>query len=181
MRRRVIHPMPLEAAWLGAIAMSWLLLVVPMAEAATARAELKDVRGVRVGEASLQDTPEGVKVSATFSELPAGDHAFHVHAIGRCEPPFESAGGHFNPTNRQHGRDNPQGAHAGDMPNLQVPERKTAQIEIVLKDVTLETGPNRLLDADGASLVVHERADDYVTDPAGNAGARIACGVITTR
>ena len=180
MGRRVIHPMPIAGRWLGAVAIGWLL-VATSAEAATARAELKDAHGTRVGEASLQDTPDGVKVTATFSELPPGEHAFHVHAIGRCEPPFESAGGHFNPTHRQHGRDNPQGAHAGDMPNIQVAERKTASIDVVLKDVTLETGPNRLLDNDGASLVVHERPDDYMTDPAGNAGARIACGVITPR
>ena len=180
MRRRMIHPMPLRAVWLGAIAVGWLL-VAPPAEAVTARAELKDARGVRVGEATLQDTPDGVKVSAAFSDLPPGDHAFHVHAVGRCEPPFESAGGHFNPTNRQHGRDNPQGAHAGDMPNIEAGERKTASIEVVLKGVTLDTGPNRLLAAAGASLVVHERPDDYVTDPAGNSGARIACGVITQR
>ena len=180
MRRRVIRPMRLSAAGLGVLAMSWLL-IAPIADAATARADLKEAGGVKVGEASLQDTPQGVKISATFTDLPAGEHAFHVHAVGRCEPPFESAGGHFNPTNRQHGRDNPQGPHAGDMPNLQVTDRKAATIEVVVRDVSLESGPNRLLDGDGASLVVHERADDYVTDPAGNAGARIACGVITAR
>ena len=180
MTRRVIHPMPIAGAWRGAVVVSWLLLGLS-AEAATARAELKDASGTRVGEASLQDTPDGVKVLATFSDLPPGEHAFHVHAIGRCEAPFESAGGHFNPTQRQHGRDNPQGAHAGDMPNIQVVERKTGSIDVVLKNVTLETGANRLLDSDGASLVVHERPDDYTTDPAGNAGARIACGVITPR
>jgi len=102
-----------------------------------------------------------------------------VHAIGRCEPPFESAGGHFNPGQRQHGRDNPQGPHAGDMPNLEVSDRKEGSIEIVLRGVSLGNGPTRRLDADGASLVVHERGDDYVTDPAGNVGPRIACRVIT--
>ena len=104
-----------------------------------------------------------------------------VHAVGRCAPPFESAGIHFNPTQRQHGRDNPQGSHAGDMPNIEVTDRKAAKIEVVLRDVSLVNGPDRLLDSDGASLVVHERADDYVSDPAGNAGARIACGVISAR
>ena len=120
-------------------------------------------------------------LSATFTDLPPGQHAFHVHAVGRCEPPFESAGIHFNPTQRHHGRDNPQGSHAGDMPNIEVTDRKAAKIEIILRDVSLMSGPNRLLDSDGASLVVHERADDYVSDPAGNAGARIACGVIAAR
>jgi Cu-Zn family superoxide dismutase len=162
------------------LAAGWLVLG-STADAATARAELRNARGDRVGSATLQDTAEGVKLSATFNDLPPGEHAFHVHAVGRCEPPFESAGGHFNPTQQQHGRDNPQGPHAGDMPNIEVSERKPATIEIVLRGVTLDSGPNRLRDGDGASLVVHERADDYTTDPSGNAGARIACGVISER
>src|SRR6266849_4157412 len=90
MRRRVIRPTRLSAAGLGVFAMSWFL-IAPIADAATARADLKDAGGVKVGEASLQDTPQGVKVSATFTDLPAGEHAFHVHAVSRCEPPFESA------------------------------------------------------------------------------------------
>jgi Cu-Zn family superoxide dismutase len=176
----VIHLTRLATACVVACATAWLVFG-STADAAAARAQLKNAAGEKVGDASLQDTPEGVKVSATFIDLPPGQHAFHVHAVGRCEPPFDSAGGHFNPTRRQHGRDNPQGPHAGDMPNIELSDRTAPSIEIVLKDTTLESGPNRLLDADGASLVVHERADDYVTDPAGNAGARIACGVITAR
>ncbi len=178
MSRHVFHPVAFSGGWLLALAVSGLW-TVPTAGAETARAQLKDAHGSRIGEATLQDTADGVKVSVTFSELPPGDHAFHVHAIGRCEPPFESAGGHFNPTQRQHGRDNPQGAHLGDMPNIQVADRKPPSIEVVLKGVTLGNGPNRLLDSDGASLVVHQGADDYVSDPAGNSGSRIACGVIT--
>jgi Cu-Zn family superoxide dismutase len=180
MRRHVIHLKRIAAACFVACATAWVVFG-STADAAAARAELKNAAGARVGEASLQDTAEGVKVSATFVDLPSGQHAFHVHAVGRCEPPFDSAGGHFNPTGRQHGRDNPQGPHAGDMPNIELSDRTPPSIEIVLKDTTLDRGPNRLLDADGASLVVHERADDYVTDPAGNAGARIACGVIIPR
>lgn len=180
MRGRVIHPTPIGAAGFVACAISWLAFGAT-AEAATARAELKNAAGEKVGQATLQDTADGVKVSATFTDLPPGQHAFHVHAVGRCEPPFDSAGDHFNPTRRQHGRDNPQGPHAGDMPNIEVSDRTPPSIEIVLRDATIDHGPNRLLGADGASLVVHERADDYRTDPAGNAGARIACGVITAR
>jgi len=178
MRQRVIHLMRPRAGLAAVVAMCWFW-VVPVVDAATARAELKDARGTKVGGATLVDTPGGVKISARFTELPPGEHGFHVHAVGRCEPPFESAGGHFNPMSKQHGRDNPQGPHAGDLPNVQMSDRREGTIEIVLRRVSLNGGPTRLLDSDGASLVVHERADDYVTDPAGSAGARIACGVIT--
>ena len=162
---------------LGLLAMAGLC-VAPAADAATARAELKDAQGKSVGDATLQDTPDGVKLTATFNGLPPGEHAFHVHAVGKCEPPFESAGGHYNPTGRQHGRDNPQGPHAGDLPNVLVKDSKPVTMEITIRNVSLSEGESRLIDTDGASLVVHEKPDDYKTDPAGNAGARIACGVI---
>jgi len=176
MKKRPVRPLRLYVGLVGLL-LCWFWLV-PIAHAATARAELKDERGTTVGEASLQDTPAGVKISATFTALPPGERAFHVHAVGKCEPPFESAGGHFNPAGKQHGRDNPQGAHAGDLPNVQVTATGRATIEAVIPDMSLTSGPAPLLDRDGASLVVHEGADDYRSDPAGNAGRRIACGVI---
>jgi Cu-Zn family superoxide dismutase len=166
---------PLRVAAAVVVCWAWL---VPFADAASARADLKNERGEDVGEVRLEDTPGGVKFTATFSELPAGEHAVHIHAVGKCEPPFESAGAHFNPTNKQHGRDNAQGSHAGDLPNLQVQEHGRTSLDVVVKDVTLKDGAAPLLDGDGASIVVHEKPDDYKTDPAGNAGKRIACGVI---
>jgi Cu-Zn family superoxide dismutase len=150
----------------------WL---VPAVGAATARAELRDERGVKLGDVRLQDFADGVRITATFTDLPPGEHAFHVHAVGKCEPPFESAGDHFNPTGKQHGRDNPRGPHAGDMPNVEATVARRATVEVVLRNVVLSS----MLDGDGASLVLHENADDFKSDPGGNAGRRIACGVIS--
>jgi Cu-Zn family superoxide dismutase len=145
----------------------------------TAHADLSDASGQPVGSATLTQTPHGVLISAQLHDLPPGQHAFHVHAVGECKPPFTSAGGHFNPTGKQHGIENPAGMHAGDMPNLTVPESGTIQFQVLNTMTSLSEGDNHILDDDGAALVVHATADDYKTDPAGNAGARIACGVIT--
>jgi Cu-Zn family superoxide dismutase len=98
--------------------------------------------------------------------------------VGRCEPPFTTAGGHFNPGGRKHGFSNPDGMHAGDLPNLRVGKDGTAEAELLTAQVTLSPGPTSLLDADGSAIVLHAGPDDYVSDPAGNAGDRIACGVI---
>jgi Cu-Zn family superoxide dismutase len=144
-----------------------------------AHADLSDASGQPVGSATLTQTPHGVLISAQLQHIPPGQHAFHIHAVGQCRPPFTSAGGHFNPAGKQHGIKNPAGMHAGDMPNITVPESGTIQFEVLDELATLSEGGNRILDDDGAALVIHATADDYTSDPAGNAGARIACGVIT--
>jgi Cu-Zn family superoxide dismutase len=110
--------------------------------------------------------------------MPAGEHAIHIHAVGKCEPPFESAGPHFNPTNQHHGILAGQG-HAGDMPNLHIPQSGELVVEVLNPFVTLDKGkPNSVVNDSGTSLIIHAGKDDYKTDPAGNSGARIACGVI---
>lgn len=146
----------------------------------TASAQLQDAQGQSVGTATLTESEAGVRIDLQASNLPAGTHAFHVHMTGECTPPdFSSAGGHFNPTGAQHGLENPQGPHAGDMPNFDVGDDGTARVTVDNDRITLAPGTNSVLDADGSALVIHAAADDNVSDPAGNAGDRIACGVIS--
>jgi Cu-Zn family superoxide dismutase len=146
----------------------------------TATAELKTADGKDAGKVTLTQTSSGVRLQLALKSLPAGEHAFHVHAVGKCEPPFTSAGPHFNPGQKKHGKTNPEGHHAGDMDNIRVGENGTASLTVVNKDITLEKGkPNSVFQEAGTAIVVHAGQDDYKTDPAGNAGDRIACGVVT--
>jgi Cu-Zn family superoxide dismutase len=144
-----------------------------------ATARLMDGQGRAVGEAHLQQTTQGVLITLDLNNAVPGTHAVHVHRVGRCDAPtFESAGDHFEPASRQHGYLNPRGHHAGDLPNLEVPASKAARAEHLLADVTLTPGPRSLMDGDGAAIVLHADKDDYLTDPAGASGDRIACGRI---
>lgn len=149
-------------------------------EPLSAEASLKDKDGKDVGRATIIETSEGVRIAVTGYRLPPGAHGLHIHAVGRCDPPqFTSAGAHFNPGDKQHGAQNPAGPHAGDLPNLAVAASGEGGIDATTKLVTLGPGPSSLLGPAGTSLVVHTAADDYKTDPSGNTGDRIACGVIT--
>jgi len=149
------------------------------AQAQTAKASLKDASGKDVGQVQLLQTPHGVLLKLAVKGLPAGEHAFHVHAVGKCEPPFTSAGGHFNPASHKHGMAAVEGLHAGDMPNLHIPASGELMVEIANPMISLVKGqPNSVFDADGSAIIIHTGADDYKTDPTGNAGDRIACGVI---
>jgi Cu-Zn family superoxide dismutase len=156
-----------------------LALAAPALAVDKAGAVLKDASGNEVGKATLTNTPSGVLIRLNLTKVPSGEHAFHIHAVGKCEPPdFKSAGPHFNPDTTKHGFENPEGPHAGDMPNLFVPGDGKLSIEVLNPGASV-SGEAALLDADGAALVIHAGPDDYQTDPAGNAGDRIACGVIT--
>ena len=140
-----------------------------------AHAAMANANGESVGEVVLSQTPHGTLLHAKLTGLPAGAHAFHVHAVGKCEAPFKSAGGHFNPGNAKHGIHAEDGMHVGDMPNIHVPESGALEIEVLNARLMLDAS---LFDDDGAAIVIHAGPDDYKSDPAGAAGARIACGVI---
>ncbi len=146
----------------------------------TATAQVVNAQGQSVGTANLVQIGDVVRVVFEAKGLPPGQHGVHIHEIGKCEAPgFETAGGHFNPDRKQHGALNPQGSHAGDLPNLTVAADGTGRLETATKQISLLSGPSSLFDSDGSALVVHASPDDFRTDPTGNSGARIACGVIT--
>lgn len=152
------------------------------AQGTVAVAELRDSSGAVVGEATLVEGAGGsVEVALTVAGLEAGEHGVHVHETGRCEPPFESAGGHFNPDSTQHGLENPEGPHAGDLPNVSVDDAGNGSLTETTDLFTLGFGDRSLFDEDGAAIVVHAEADDMTSDPAGDAGGRVACGVLERR
>jgi Cu-Zn family superoxide dismutase len=152
--------------------------VTQPAPAAVAR--LIDANGNVVGNVLLSDDKGSVRILMDVTGLPPGDKAVHLHEVGRCDPPsFESAGAHVNPTKAEHGTANPRGPHAGDLPDVTVNTAGRGHLEVSAKGVTLDKkAAASLLDANGSAIVIHERADDKKTDPAGDSGARIACGVI---
>ncbi|HLR69752.1 superoxide dismutase family protein [Virgibacillus alimentarius] len=142
--------------------------------------ELKDTEGKKIGTAILDEGDEGVNIQLDAAKIPEGKHGFHIHEKAACETPdFESAGGHFNPDDTNHGIDDPDGPHAGDLPNIEVNEDGSVSESFVAKGVTLEkNAENSLLDGEGTSLVIHADEDDNKSQPSGDAGDRIACGVI---
>ena len=161
-----------------------LVLFLPLLAAACETAQepaggapmpLINSTGRQIGTVVAWQTSGGVSFHIAASALPHGLHGVHVHAVGRCDPPgFTSAGPHWNPAGRKHGMNNPEGPHAGDLPNVEVAANGALGATLVLPGASMAT----LLDADGASLVIHAQADDYKTDPSGNSGARIACAVL---
>lgn len=140
-------------------------------------ADLARADGSWAGVATISQRSDGVFLSLSAEAAPGGTYGMHLHAVGKCQgPDFTSAGPHWNPGMKQHGRDNPMGAHDGDLPNVQAGADRKITLEYKLPDFVI-SGPTGLLDADGGALVIHEKADDYKTDPSGNSGKRIICGV----
>lgn len=149
----------------------------PIAVSEVASAYLTRADGSTVGVATLSQRTDGLWLSIAADAPGRGTYGMHVHAIGKCEgPEFTSAGPHWNPALKQHGRDNPMGAHIGDMPNVTSNANGKLVIETKL-DGAMLSGAGGVLDLDGASVVIHEKADDYKTDPSGNSGKRLICGV----
>jgi Cu-Zn family superoxide dismutase len=143
-----------------------------------ATAMLMTADGTPVGRATVREVVGGLRLTVAGVHLPEGQHGAHIHTVGKCEgPDFMSAGGHWNPTMHKHGSMNPEGPHQGDLPNLVVAKNGKGNLGINLPGATLEG----LLDADGSAIVIHAKVDDMMTDPSGNSGARIACGVFVAQ
>ncbi len=140
-----------------------------------------DAQGKEIGSAKITSTADGVKIAVKVSKLTPGDHGIHIHNVGKCEgPAFASAGGHFNPTSAHHGIHNTQDPHPhlGDLQNLTVTDKGKGDASFTVSGVTLGDGANSLFHEGGTSLVIHAKADDLTSDPSGNSGDRVACGII---
>jgi len=152
-----------------------------MSGSGSATATVRDATGRELGTLTLTDTTGGIAISGRLVGLAPGEHGMHLHTIGRCDPPtFESAGSHWNPTSRQHGTENPQGPHFGDLPNVSAGSDSIAVVQAAItRGGSLRGAPDMLLDADAATVIIHSARDDYRTDPSGGTGGRVACGVVT--
>jgi Cu-Zn family superoxide dismutase len=169
----------MRAARWTVVAIAAMGLAMPAMGQENGRGTFINAEGKQVGTLTVEHMPSGTMFLLKLHDMPPGVHGIHIHSIGQCTPPsFDSAGPHFNPAGHQHGKDNPKGAHAGDLNNLTIPADGKLELQIDMPGIALR-GQGGLLDEDGASIVIHANADDYKTDPSGNSGARIACAPIT--
>jgi Cu-Zn family superoxide dismutase len=167
-----------RAARWTVVAVAVMGLAGPVTAQNLGRGEFINAEGKSVGTLTVEHMASGTMFLLKLHDLPPGAHGMHIHSVGTCTPPsFDSAGPHWNPAGHQHGKENPKGKHAGDLDNITIPADGKLELQIDMPGVALR-GAGGLLDQDGAALVIHANPDDYKTDPAGNAGARIACAPI---
>jgi Cu-Zn family superoxide dismutase len=143
-------------------------------------ADLRDGEGRSRARATVEQSGDSLRVRIEAIGMSPGTYGTHIHAVGRCDPPgFTTAGPHWNPIGQMHGKDNPKGMHKGDLPNLMVGADGRGNFEYTIPNATLSgMNASKLVDEDGAAVVIHAKPDDYRTDPSGNSGDRIACGVL---
>jgi superoxide dismutase, Cu-Zn family len=171
----------MRLALLAAAVLAAALLAAPAAAGPAAHADLKDAKGAAVGTATLAAGEGGIHVQVKVHGLSPGKHGIHVHAVGKCDgPDFMTSGSHLNPGGKKHGLKSPDGAHLGDLPNLEVGADGKGEGHFNLKGATLGDGPNGLMGPSGTAVVIHEKVDDETTDPGGGSGARVACGLIVS-
>lgn len=162
-----------------AAALVWSTAIFAQSAGQGAHANIVNAQGQKIGTATIRQADGGIRIEVQVSQLPPGTHGIHIHTVGKCESPdFVSAGGHLNPTSKKHGKDNPEGPHAGDLLNIQVDATGHATATLLDPNATLGDGSNSLFHEGGTAIVIHANTDDYKTDPAGNSGARIACGIV---
>lgn len=164
----------------GGCGKSTARLPVSGGQEAAIKVPIINTDGHEIGKVDLTEGADGVTIAVKAEGLPPGKHGIHIHEKGECTPPlFETAGGHFNPTEKEHGFNNLKGFHLGDLPNVEVDAEGKLDTAVTTAELTLASGKeNSILDDDGSALVIHANEDDYKTDPSGNSGDRIACAVI---